>query len=177
MTAEQWLPIPGFEGRYEVSNLGRVRSRTRVLKPSAGSTGYPHVSLPDSSARSGFRVHYVHALVTLAFLGPRPEGQQVRHGDGDRTHCALANLSYGTPVENEADKKRHGTHEKTRRTHCPLDHRLAPPNLVVGALKRGHRNCLACSRARANVRHAASRGVTVDLKTEADRHYRAITSA
>jgi hypothetical protein len=188
---ERWLPIPGLEGRYEVSDLGRVRSldqhfssqagnsfvrRGRVLKANpAGNTGYLGVSLPEPAARSGWRLRSVHSLVALAFLGPRPEGKEVRHLDGVKTNCALSNLAYGTGIDNEADKRRYGTvHEKSQRTVCPLDHRLESPNLVLGALKRGHRNCMACARGRSNVSHAAKRGVALDLKAEADRHYRSI---
>lgn len=45
----------------------------------------------------------------LAFVGPPPPGQQIRHLDGNRANPALANLCYGAPTENHADKKRHGT--------------------------------------------------------------------
>lgn len=50
----------------------------------------------------------VHVLVALAFIGPRPVGAHVRHLDGDRMNNRLANLAYGSPRENEADKDRHG---------------------------------------------------------------------
>lgn len=51
----------------------------------------------------------VHALVLEAFVGPRPEGMECRHLDGDPTNNALANLAWGTRAENIADKRRHGT--------------------------------------------------------------------
>jgi len=188
-TPERWLPIPGHEGAYEVSDHGRARSLDRVtigrdgrryrrrgigLSPTVNGQGYPIVSLPDGEARSGFRCRTVHSLVTAAFRGPMPVGMEVRHLNGTRTDCHLGNLVYGTQVENEADKRRHGTHEKTRRTICPLGHLLVAPNLVVGALKRGHRNCMACARGRSTVSHAAKRGVVLDLEVEAERHYRVI---
>jgi hypothetical protein len=117
---ESWRAIPGFEG-YEVSNLGRVRSFrrhggtgrglvavARVKKVHTGATGYLCVTLqkPDGNRCSKYAVH---ALVAAAFLGPRPDGMQVAHADGDRTNARLDNLRYATPTENAQDKHRHGT--------------------------------------------------------------------
>lgn len=51
---------------------------------------------------------YVHRLVLLAFRGPSPQGLETRHLDGDKANCRLANLVYGTPVENALDRERHG---------------------------------------------------------------------
>jgi hypothetical protein len=110
--AERWLPIPGHEG-YEVSDLGRVRSldrvlpngrhcRGRMLRLQKHPWGYLQVGLG-----SGAKSQLVHALVMLAFVGPRT-APQVRHLDGDETNCTLSNLCYGTQVDNEADKRRHG---------------------------------------------------------------------
>lgn len=117
---EQWRPIPGFDG-YEVSSLGRVRSyrrhggrgrellgTPRAKKVHAASTGYLSVTLqkPDGN-RCG--KYTVHTLVALAFLGPRPEGMQVAHADGNRLNARLDNLRYATADENAEDKRRHGT--------------------------------------------------------------------
>lgn len=109
--AERWLPVVGYEGRYEVSDLGRVRStprrRTRggLLTP-ALREGYPFVVLYLNGTR---HAHSVHHLVLEAFVGPRPEGQVARHGSPDRQDNRLANLCWGTYKENEADKLRDGT--------------------------------------------------------------------
>lgn len=188
-TPEHWLPIAGLEGRYEVSDLGRVRSldqhlvgsrgkpyvrHGRVLRPAVGTSGYPFVSLPDDTTRSGYRVRNIHVLVAETFLGSREEGMEVRHLDGNRTDCRLSNLAWGTRLENEEDKRRHRTHWKTKLTACPLGHDLVEPNLVVGALKRGSRNCRACACGRSAVARASKRGVAADLKAEADRYYRSI---
>jgi NUMOD4 motif len=114
---ERWLPVAGYEGLYEVSDLGRVRSLPRqtargrrggrVLKHyiSANTRGYPFVKL----SRSGVNRNYqVHALVLHAFAGPRPPGQEARHGPGGKTDASLVNLSYGTRAENLADRIRDG---------------------------------------------------------------------
>ena len=117
---ETWRPIPGFEG-YEVSDLGRVRSfrrhggrgrglvnAPRIKKTHPGAAGYLSVTLqrPDGNRCSKY---HVHALVAAAFLGPRPDGMQVAHADGDRLNARLDNLRYATASENAEDKRRHGT--------------------------------------------------------------------
>lgn len=111
---ERWREIPGWPD-YEVSTLGRVRSwKTRtcakpgaILKWLKGSYGYWQVNLHKNGKRA---TRPVHILVALAFLGPRPEGMQVRHLDGDETNPRLLNLAYGTAAENCADAKEHGTY-------------------------------------------------------------------
>jgi hypothetical protein len=120
MSAE-WRPIPSYEGLYEVSNQGDVRSldrvirRENILQPLKGKllapclnkkTGYLHVSLCSQGKQ---RSYHVHALVASAFIGPCPAGQEVRHDDGVRTHNEASNLLYGTRRENIHDKHRHGT--------------------------------------------------------------------
>ncbi len=121
ITIEVWKPIPGYETRYEVSNLGRVRSlgaryfhagnntfvtkRPRILKQSHVAGAYPVVNLSDDGEQTTYRVH---VLVLSAFRGPRPEGHETRHLDGNRVNARLSNLKWGTHAENEADKVKHG---------------------------------------------------------------------
>jgi hypothetical protein len=117
---EVWQPIPGFEG-YEASSLGRVRSFRRhggrgrglvtvprIKKVHPGAAGYLAVTLqkPDGNRCSKYAVH---SLVAAAFLGPRPDGMQVAHADGNKLNARLDNLRYATPLENADDKKAHGT--------------------------------------------------------------------
>ena len=118
--SETWLPVLGFEGRYEVSDDGRVRSLDRPLRNRAEgicrghmltrfvdpSTGYLCVNLSkDGKAKK----KSVHILVLEAFVGPRPKDLQCRHLDGNRKNAALGNLKWGTPAENAADRIEHGT--------------------------------------------------------------------
>lgn len=114
---ERWRAIPGHEGVYEVSDLGRVRSyhqkngrlrdKPRLKALTVNQVGYLSVTLQVESGRS--RAFTVHTLVAAAFLGPRPDGYHVAHGDGDRTNARLDNLRYATPVENFRDMEAHGT--------------------------------------------------------------------
>ncbi len=103
----EWRRIPGVDSRYVVSDDGRVIGpKGTVLRPCADRHGYRSVRVHSvNGSASSFRVH---RLVMLAFVGPRPLGMQVRHRDGNPANNAVANLCYGTPRENAADKIAHG---------------------------------------------------------------------
>jgi hypothetical protein len=105
-TAEEWRPVAGYEGLYEVSSLGRVRRAGRVLKPGRNPrTGYLVVSLwHDGKGET----HTVHRLVAHAFIGPCPPGQHVNHRDFDRANARADNLEYLTPAENNRHTVTHG---------------------------------------------------------------------
>lgn len=112
--AEVWKVIDGFE-HYEVSNLGRVRSWRHRYK---GRRQSPKVLKQFKVGKylavilcRGVREHakrYVHQLVLETFVGPRPEGMEVRHGPGGRYDNSLGNLCWGTHAENMADLPRDG---------------------------------------------------------------------
>ncbi len=126
---ETWLPVPGFEESYQVSNLGRVRSLDRVTRTRAGvpirrkgrimaltvhSHGYLHVRL---SRESVVTTCLVHRLVAAAFIeSPIPRGMDVCHSDGVRTNNALSNLRIDSHAENQRDKVNHGT------SYCGSNH-------------------------------------------------------
>jgi HNH endonuclease/NUMOD4 motif len=177
---ERWLPIEGHEDAYEVSDLGRVRSLPRTIMRCNGRPlqrqGMVLQGRPDTSGHiavtlTGRVERLVHQLVMEAFVGPRPEGLEVRHLDGHHRNNQLANLEYGTHAENMRDRVRHGRQgRRAPRTMCDLGHLLVPPNLgtVRGA---DERPCLACARAKANERYAVSCGRTFDFPAAAARHY------
>lgn len=117
---ERWLPVVGWEGYYEVSDLGRVKSlartvpdsrqgskrvRERFLKPSKDP--YPKVVLSKFNERNECTVHQ---LVLKAFVGPRPDSMEARHLNGNSKDASLANLTYGTKVQNQGDRVPHETH-------------------------------------------------------------------
>lgn len=146
MSTEAWRPVPGFAD-YEVSNLGRVRShrrrQSRLLVGGISRHGYPKVRL--YSAPSVSRSECVHRLVALAFLGPRPEGMEVRHLDGNKTNNVLGNLVYGTRSENQLDNVAHGTHAHAAQTECVNGHPFDEVN-TYHRPGRPHRTCRACTR-------------------------------
>lgn len=124
--SEVWKPVVGFEGLYEVSNLGRVKSvgRTVWAKTKLGDPlprFQPERIIAQQPHRNGYllvhlwkdgkrKADTVHNLVAAAFLGPRPAGMQAAHDDGNPRNCRVENLAYKTVLANIADKKRHGTH-------------------------------------------------------------------
>lgn len=103
---ETWKSIFGYEGRYEVSDLGNVRRVGGKLLRPVLTAGYYVVTLCKDGASKNFRVH---RLVAEAFLGPLPDGMQTLHGPEGKTVNHVGNLRYGTQPENEADKRRDGT--------------------------------------------------------------------
>lgn len=123
---ERWLPVVGFEGLYEVSSHGRVRSLDRVQSYERvlddGRVVHVDRNLKGRLLRAGTvesghqlvmlgRGHpkLVHALVLTAFVGPRPAGYDSCHHDGDPANNRLGNLRWGTRSENMQDAIRHGT--------------------------------------------------------------------
>lgn len=100
--------VPGYEGRYSVSDQGQVWShrRHRLMKLNVDRDGYTRVSITDGSGPRGTAVH---VLVARAFLGEPKPGQQVRHIDGDETNNTPGNLAWGTVTENARDRTTHGT--------------------------------------------------------------------
>ena len=95
---EIWEEIDD-EGRYEVSNLGRVmswRGDTRILKPRLNTKGYWIVDLFINKIR---HTRLIHRLVAEAFIGDVPDGYQVIHKDGNKYNNRPDNLEFATPQQ------------------------------------------------------------------------------
>lgn len=113
---ERWRPVIGFEGLYEISNQGRVRSVSRWVSIGKGKRlsegriisqsikeGYPTVCL----CNCGIEQHKtVHRILAESFIPG--SGEVVRHLDGDKLHCTEDNLAWGSYADNEKDKREHG---------------------------------------------------------------------
>lgn len=127
---EQWAAVPGFEGLYEVSTLGRVRSveRTkrirnrwgqekemavpgRILAARLNHAGYLRVNLSKAGKH---HVAMVHRLVCLAFLG-EAEGMEAAHNDGNPLNNAIGNLRWASAADNQRDRVRHLTDSRGER--------------------------------------------------------------
>jgi hypothetical protein len=120
---EEWRPVVGQEGNYEVSILGRVRSIPRVIIMKNGITrtvkggirnhrfgvhGYPMIFF-SGHGRGKTNGGTVHVMVARAFLGRCPPGMEVRHGDSNKANPRLDNLSYSTHKDNHSDRLANGT--------------------------------------------------------------------
>lgn len=116
MNDENWSPIAGFVGEYEISTLGRVKSLARIipyrdgrdrptpecfLKPTMDATGYYSVGLRSTKYR-------LHVLVLETFVGPRPDGFQACHFNCDKSDNRLENLRWDSRKENFEDTRRAG---------------------------------------------------------------------
>lgn len=123
---EVWKPIPDYEGIYEASSFGRIRSldriaaignrnchlKGRILSLSTTATGgYQTVMLCGNGSR---RRWLVHTLVLSTFKGLPQANQECRHLDGSRTNNRLDNLAWGTRIDNWLDRVRHGTNYGVR---------------------------------------------------------------
>lgn len=117
---EVWKDIPGYEGRYQASTHGRIRSVSRdmlrldshggraiwrykgkILSARPKESGHLNVSLGARNTKK------VHRLVLETFVGPCPAGHECLHADGDPTNNRLDNLRWGTRLDNRADMRMH----------------------------------------------------------------------
>lgn len=170
MNEELWLPIRGYEGLYEVSSLGRVRSLDREIEhPTAGivhrkgkvlaqnplnKDGYLGVGLNKGGTK---KKRSVHTLVLEAFVGPRPEGQQACHNDGNNTNNRVENLRWDTPRENVADIKRHGRNRWLNRSACANGHPYTEDTVSYEPARPSIRVCRVCRREKDRRRYLATK--------------------
>ncbi len=118
---EIWKAVPGYDGMYEVSDAGRVRSlpggkrKGIVLRPSIPKdpTKYMHVKLCKDKQTTTYGIH---VLVAIAFLPSRDvTTHQVRHFDGNCRNNVSSNLLWGSAQDNADDRERHGTTVRAER--------------------------------------------------------------
>jgi len=107
---EIWRSVPDYNF-YEVSSLGRVRSRyfspPRMLKPWKDKDGYLLIAFNRQGKRDTF---LLHRIVCITFHGPPPfPGAEAAHSDGDRKNPGASNLSWATKAQNMAHRHDHGT--------------------------------------------------------------------
>lgn len=113
---KKWKQIPGYS-LYIISNYGEVYSTlsNRLLTPRANENGYLRIQLTNDEGKR--KVEFVHKLVLLTFIGPRPEGMVCRHyPDQNPGNCRLDNLSYCTQSQNQYDKIENHTNVSTKLT-------------------------------------------------------------
>ena len=116
---EEWRDVPEYEGLYQVSSFGNVKSLSReilkngkypfiskekLLKPKIGTTGYYNVGLSKNNKRKMFQVHQ---LVAICFLNHKPNGYEIviNHIDNNPLNNHLSNLELVSPRYNTSCHK------------------------------------------------------------------------
>ncbi|WP_151708876.1 NUMOD4 domain-containing protein [Acinetobacter brisouii] len=143
---ENWKPVKGYEGAYEVSDLGNVRSLDRMVKCNTGTRLVKGVVMKQKIHRDGYmcislsvgrksRTLIVHSLELEAFVGDRPDRMQACHIDGDRANNALSNLRWDTVKENHNDKRKHGTMARGTKVNT---NKLTPEQVMAIREKRNN---------------------------------------
>ena len=143
-TFQDWRSVVGYEGLYEVSDTGDIYSIARrgtpggLLRLHDGPYAYLITYLYQGGKST---TKNVHVLVATAFLGPRPDGLEVRHLNGDAHDNSLINLTYGTSAQNKDDQRRHGTHHNKVKDCCKDGHSFDEANTIR---ENGKRACRIC---------------------------------
>lgn len=162
-THEEWRPVVGHEGLYEVSNRGHVRSVAgaqslggrrlsgKVLKPRPTPKGYLRVQIRGCD-------YYIQRLVLEAFVGPCPEGMEACHHDSDRSNNWVSNLRWDTRLGNCQDIVARGSHWQKQKTECPQGHKYDTEwnhwmSKATGLRKK--RACKTCHNDHARARYHA----------------------
>lgn len=124
LDGEEWRPISGYEGLYQVSNLGRVKSshnskEQKILSPALSSRGYLFVVLHKNGCKKTFRLN---RLVAITFIANPENKPEVDHIDGHKLNNHVSNLQWATRSENQnyalaLGLRKHGEkHDQSKRT-------------------------------------------------------------
>jgi hypothetical protein len=155
LPGERWAVIPRTNGRYEASDLGRIRST-----PSEGRGPYPagkvlaQHKLNEKYYVVGLRIDgrtitpQVQTLVLEAFVAPPRKGMVACHVNDNGLDNRLSNLKWDTQSANVLQSFATGGRRKV--THCPQGHEYTPDNIISqkhvtkDGLVRQHRVCRKC---------------------------------
>ena len=104
---EEWKDVQGYEGLYEISNTGKVKSliKGRLLKPANHVKGYLFTTLTKDGKHRRF---YIHRLVASAFLDNKEKKSEVNHIDGNKKNNHVDNLEWCSGIENKEHAYRIG---------------------------------------------------------------------
>lgn len=127
---ETWLPVMGYEGLYEVSNMGNFRSLDRIVPHNEGKLlrkmkGKILVKTKDKLGRNYINFSKngktnkvrAHLIVAKHFIGPNPNRLDVCHNDGDNSNNCVTNLRYDTHKSNMEDMANHGRSQRGEKNY------------------------------------------------------------
>lgn len=123
ISKERWKDVVGYEGLYQVSDMGRIKSLSRLLNNNRQWKGrILKPTIRDKSGHLGVhlckngkaKTYCIHQLVLVAFIGFCPDNMEGCHNNGIETDNRLNNLRYDTHSNNILDSVRHGTHTDSR---------------------------------------------------------------
>ena len=125
--ATVWKAIPGYEGFYEASDAGAIRSVERVVNGGSGPRVFPGRILSQAIGGHKYAVvnlskfgkvkqFTVHTLILLTFKGECPPGCEALHDDGNRLNNGVPNLNWDSRQRNTRDRIKHGTQVRGERT-------------------------------------------------------------
>lgn len=156
--SERWVAVSEYEGLYEVSDKGRVRSLARVVADNNGKrtrklsgmvlatktkkSGHLSVTLSKAGV---LRSKHVHRLVAEAFVPGRSGSLEVCHINGLPSCNEASNLRWGSRQSNVDDMIRDGAAYWQKMTHCKSGHEYTPEGTYVNPVTN-HRRCRICRR-------------------------------
>ena len=130
-TKPRWKPVKGYEGLYEVSTQGQIRSvdhfannncnggkryvKSRILVSYKMPNGYHQVQLSKGSEK---KKHYVHRIVATAFLQNKKGCTDVNHKDGNKDNNAVSNLEWLSHKDNQIHMIKNGLTKKVTPVIC-----------------------------------------------------------
>lgn len=96
---ENWKDVPDYEGLYQVSDLGNIKSAYSniILKPSVDRYGYVRFSATKNKKQKTLRIH----RIVMNVFNPTKAFMQINHIDGNKANNALSNLEWCTDSENK----------------------------------------------------------------------------
>lgn len=139
MAQEAWKDIPGYEGKYWASNLGRIKNKDKVMKQNKHFEGYFIITLYKEGKR---HTHKVHRLVALSFIENPCKKPDINHINGKRNDNRVENLEWVTNLENQ----RHSWSKLGRKQERTIPVLCVEKNKVFGSIKEaGEELDLSCS--------------------------------